>query len=59
LKSRSRIKLLKIVNTAFIFYIIALCLANASKDTVTGLNSIPGTDKMDTYRTPARFPVFE
>ena len=30
-----------------------------SNDTVTGLNWSPGTDKMDTYRTPARFPGFE
>jgi len=52
---RSHIKLFK----TFSVYIIVLCPENASTDTVTGLNWIPGTDKMDTYRTPARFPVFE
>jgi len=52
---RSRIKLFK----TFSVYVIVLCPENASNDTVTGLNWIPGTDKMDTYQTPARFPVFE
>ena len=52
---RSRIKLFK----TFGVYIIVLCLENASNDTVTGLNWIPGTDEMDTYLTPARSPVFE
>jgi len=52
---RSRIKLFK----TFSVYFIVLCPEMASNDTVTGLNWIPGTDKMDTYRTPARFPVFE
>jgi len=51
----SRVKLFK----TFSVYIIILCPENASNNTVTGLNWIPGTDKMDTYRTPARFPVFE
>jgi len=54
-KPRSRFKLFKIVNPT----IIILFPENASNDTVTGLNWMPGTDKMDTYRTPARFPVFE
>ena len=56
---RSRIKLFKLVNPTVSVYIIVLCPENASNDTVTGLNWIPGIDKMDTYRTPARFPVFE
>jgi len=55
---RSCIKLFKLVNPTVSVYIIILCLENASNDTVTGLNWIPGIDKMDTYRTPARFPVF-
>jgi len=58
---RSRIKLFKILNPTCSVYTIVLCPENASEsnDTVTGLNWIPATDKMDTYRTPARFPVFE
>jgi len=56
---RSRIKLFKIVNPTFRVYIVVLCTENASNDTVTGLNWILGTDKMETYRTPARFQVFE
>jgi len=56
---RSRIMLIKIVNPTFSVYIIVLCPENASNDNVTGLNWIPGTDKMDAYRTLARFPVFE
>jgi len=59
LKPRSRIKLFKIVSPTFSVYIIVLCPEHASNDTVTGLNWIPGIEKMDTYRTPARFPVFE
>jgi len=58
-KPRSRSKLFKIVNPTFSVYIIVLCPENASNDTVTGLNWIPGTDKMDTHQTPARFPFFE
>jgi len=54
---RSRIKL--IANPTFSVYIIVLCPENASNYTVTSLNWIPGTEKMDTYRTQARFPVFE
>jgi len=59
IKWQSRIKLLKIVNPTFSVYIIVLCPENASKHIVTCLNWIPGTDKMDTYWTLARFPVFE
>jgi len=59
LKPQSHIKLFKIINTIFIFYIIVLCPKNASKDTVTGLNCISGDDKVDTYQTPARFLGFE
>jgi len=57
--SRSRFKLFKNVNPTFSVYIIVLCPENDSNDTVTGLNLIPGTDKICTYLTPARFPVFE
>ena len=40
-------------------YIIVLCPENCSNDTVTGPNWNLGTDKKNTYRTPARIPVFE
>jgi len=40
-------------------YIIVFCPENASNDTVTGPNWNAGTDTKDTYRTPARIPVFE
>jgi len=43
----------------FLVYIIILCPEIASNDTVTGPNWNPGTDKKNTYRTPARIPVFE
>jgi len=58
-KPGSHIKLFKIVNPTFSVYIIIVFPENASNDTVTGPHWIPGTDKMNTYRTPARFPVFE
>jgi len=56
-KPQSHIKLFKIVNLTFSVYFIVLCLENASNNTVTNLNWIPGTDKIDTYQTLVRFPV--
>jgi len=52
---RSRIKLFKILNPTCSVYTIVLCpeLENASNDTVTGLNWVPGTDKI--HRQSFRF----
>ena len=58
-KPRCCIKFFTIVNPTFSVYIIVLCPENASNDTVTGPNWNLGTDKKNTYRTPARIPVFE
>jgi len=58
-KPRCCIKLFKILNPTFSVYIIVLCPENASNDTVTFPNWIPCTDKINTYLTPARIPVFE